>query len=181
MQNFKGDATELKYDGAAEPIMTQLSEDKDEFFDEAYACFVLGEVLYDSMRAPLANAIKREIFRESFSSIFQAFVEVGTFESYLTVFRNIFGDEVDVEFTVPAPGRLQINIEASDLILSNFAARYIEDNTYLFDTVVDDAGDKILFRTVKGFQSQYELEQMLFEMVPAGIFTEISLTVGTGG
>jgi hypothetical protein len=83
-----------------------------------------------------------------------------------------------VDFTVPAPGKLNIDIEAAGVELADFISRYIEDNTYLFDEVIDDEGDNIVFQSVKGFQSQYELEQMLFEMVPAGIFTTISLTIG---
>lgn len=177
-QFFKGDAEELKYYNSGLPIIDQIIGQKDLFFDDAYGCFVLGELLYDNDYAPLARAIPREIFRESFSTIFESFIVAGTFESYLTVFRNIFGDDVDVQFTVPGPGRLQIDIEAAGFQLSDFVARYIENNAYVFDEIIDDEGDNIVFQTVKGFESQYELEQMLFEMVPDGIYTEITLTVG---
>lgn len=165
-------------DACAEPAMTELSEQKDDFFDGAYSCFLLGDLLYESNRSPLANAIDQTIFRESFFTIFEAFLVAGSFESYLVVFRKIFGDDVDVEFVVPGPGQLEINIEASEVILSDLLARYIEDNEYVFDEIVDWDGDNIAVQTIKGFQSQYELEQMLFEMVPTGIYTEISLTFG---
>ena len=177
-QFFKGDAEERRYYNSGQPIMSDLSTQKDLFFDDAYACFILGELLYDTNRAPLANAIRRDIFRESFSTIFDAFLLAGSFEAYLTVFRKIFGDDVDVEFTVPAPGKLQIDIVAAGFELSDFLARRIEANTYVYDEVIDDEGDNIAFQSVKGFTSQYELEQMLFEMVPDGIYTEITLAVG---
>jgi hypothetical protein len=180
MQYFKGDETELKFYASAEPVMSALSAQKDAFFDGAYSCFLLGELLYDNERAPLSKAIKRSIFRESFATIFDAFTEAGSFESYLTVFRNIFGDDVSVEFTVPAPGKLQIDIEAAGFALDDFITRYIVDNEYIFDEILEEIpGDNIAFQTIKGFTSQYELEQMLYEMVPAGIYTEISLTVGS--
>ena len=180
MQKFKNeDATEQKFYESGHVIMGQLSGQKDIFFDEAYSCFVLGEVLYDNEYAPLANAIPRAIYRESFSVIFDAFTVAGSFESYLTVFRNIFGDDVVVDFTVPAPGKLQIDIEAAGVVLSDFISRYIENNAYVFDEVIDYEDDNIVFQTVKGFETEYELEQMLFEMVPAGVYTEISLTVGS--
>ncbi len=179
MQYFKGDDTELKFAGAGAPTLDVLSAQKGLFFDEAFSCFVLGELLYDEDRAPLANAIDRDIFRQAFATIFDAFLVAGSFESYLTVFRFIFGDDVEVEFTVPAPGKLQIDITAAGVELSNFVARSIVDNAYVYDEVMEIVGgDNIAFRTVKGFQTQYEVEQMLFELVPAGIFTEISLSIG---
>lgn len=177
-QFFKGDEKELKFFNAGKTIFENLSVQKDLFFDDAYACFVLGELLYDSARAPLSNAIPREIFRESFSAIFDSFILAGSFESYLTVFRKVFGEDVEVTFTVPAPGKLQIAIVASGVETYDFIARHIVSNAYVFDEVVDDEGDNIVFKSVKGLESEYELEQMLFEMVPAGIYTEISLTIG---
>lgn len=178
MQYFKGDDFEVKMTEVGIPISDVISAAKDDFFDDAFGCFVLGELLYDTNRAPLANAIPRNIFRETFESVFDSFVEAGTFESYLSVFRKVFGDDVEVTFTVPAPGKLQIEIVAAGFELSNFVANRIVDNEYVFDNVVDDDGNQIVFETVKGFQTQYELEQMLFEMVPDGIYTEITLTVG---
>ena len=178
MQFFKGDSEELKYYESGRTILETLSGQKNEFFDECYGCFVLGELLYDNNYAPLANAIPRDIFRESFETLFESFLTAGSFESYLTVFKNIFGDSVEVTFTVPAPGKLQISIVATGLETYGMTIREIVDNVYEYFTLNDDEGDRIVLQAVKGFESQYELEQMLFEMVPAGIYTEITLTVG---
>jgi hypothetical protein len=177
MQYFKGDERELKFDAAGEVILSNRLTEKEAFFDGAFTAAPLGDVIFDNLLSPLSNAIDRDIFRLAFPEIFEAFVSVGTFEAYLTVFRKIFGEDVDVQFTVPAPGKLNIDITAQGLELSEFVARYIDDNTYFFDNVVDDVADQIVFRTVLGFVSQYELEQMLFEMVPAGIYTEITLDI----
>lgn len=178
MQNFKGDAVELKFRGVAEGVGEPLSFQKELFFDDAYECQELGAVLYDNDWAPLSNAIPRDIFKESFSTIFDQFLEAGSAESYLFVFRKIFGDDVEVVFTVPAPGKLEIDITAVGIELSNFGARRVVNNEYVIDEIVDYDEDNIVFQTIKGFQSQYELEQMLFEMVPAGIYTVITLTLG---
>jgi hypothetical protein len=178
MQYFKGDETELKTDAVGQPAFDLCSADLDDFYDDAYDAYSLGELIYDNELSPLANAIKREIFRVAFNEIFQAFTVGGTFESYLSVFRRIFGDTVDIQFTVPAAGKLEIAIEASEVELSNFLVRELDVNTYTFFNLVDQAGDKILLQTVKGFQSQYELEQMLYELVPAGVYTEITLSFG---
>ncbi len=176
-QFFKGDATELKYFDSAAPIVDLLGDQKTTFFDEAFECFVLGETLYDAGRAPLTNAIPRAVFRQSFAAIFDAFVSAGTFESYLTVFRAIFGEDVDVTFTVPAAGKLNIDIVASSEGLFDFIANSVVGSVFVEDEVVDESGDNIAFQTLQGLETEYEVEQMLFELVPAGIFTQISLSL----
>jgi hypothetical protein len=179
MQNFKnGDILEKKFEDSAEPILSILSQSKYEFYQGCYETGPLGDLIQVSNRSPLAKAISNQIFRLAFKQVFDAFVKVGTFEAYIVVFQKIFGESVDVQFTVPDPGKLNIDIIAEDVVLSDFVTRYIEENAYLFDEIIDDEGDNIAFQTIQGFQTQYELEQMLFEMVPAGIFTEITLTLG---
>lgn len=177
-QYFKGDPEELKYYAVGQPLMDIVSGEKDDFFDDAYACALLGELIYDNGLSPLANAISRDIFRTSFSTVFDAFIVAGSFYSYLTVFEKIFGEDVEVTFTVPAPGKLQIDIVAAGVEESTFVARQIESNAYVFYEILDQEDDNLVVQTIKGFQSQYELEQMLFEMVPAGIYTEITLSLG---
>lgn len=179
MQYFKGDGLEIQMANSGIPAAANLGLQLDEFFDQAYACFVLGELLYDNNLSPLANAIDRAIFRESYSVIFDAFIVAGTFESYITVFKNIFGDDVDVTFTVSAPGKLQIVILAAGDALYDLVARSIVSDAYVIDEIVDEAGDNIDASLPKGFSTQYELEQMLFEMVPDGIYTDISLSIGS--
>lgn len=179
MQKFKlTDEVEDKFIGVAGPLLDVLSGEKDEFYTDAFNAYPLGDAIFESGRSPLTNAIKQEIYRQAFNEIFEAFISGGSFETYLTVFRRIFGDDVDVTFTVPDPGKLAIDIEAESVILSNLVARKIIDNAYEFDEIIDDEGDNIVLQTIKGFESQYELELMLFQMVASGIFTEISLTLG---
>lgn len=174
----KGDQEELKFFNSSSPVLSDLELSRDEFFNNCYTCFVLGEVIFDGNFSPLVNAVPRDIFRKTFADIFDSFVVAGSFESYLSVFRKVFGASVDVTFTVPAPGKLQIDIIADTLVLETFIARRIEGNQYIFDDIIDDQSETIVFQAVEGLESQYELEQMLFEMVPAGIFTDINLTIG---
>lgn len=182
MQKFKNDDIENKYIASGSPIMDLLTIAKDEFFDGAYSCGPLGDLLHNIARSPLADAIAPDIFRTSFNTIYNAFVTAGTFESYLTVFADIFGADVGVTFTVPAPGKLDIDIVAQDLTEDDFVARHIEFDAYLYDDVIwyDQTPDNgnIVFQSVKGFKTQYELEQMLFELVPDGVYTTITLTFG---
>lgn len=162
---------------SADSILDFAGEQKDDFFDGAYSCFVLGELLYDSARAPLANAIDRVIFRELFSTIFDAFIVAGTFESYISIFQNIFGDDVDVQFTVPAAGRLQIEVQATGVLEATRLSREIVSGVYVYSDRITTENENRVASIPKGFQTEYEAEQMLFEFVPGGIFTEITLTI----
>lgn len=178
-QYFKGDSEELKFYNSVSPLIDVLSQDHDDFFDECYSCYILGELLYDNNLSPLSNAIDRELFRTSFKSIVDAFVDVGTFEAYISVFEKIFGESVNLTFTIPAAGKLEIDIIASEIELTDFVAREIGEDAYVFSEIeTQDEIDTLVFQSIQGFTSQYELEQMLFEMVPAGIYTEITLTLG---
>ncbi len=187
MQYFKGDDLEIQMDAVAQEICDLISLQKDLFFEDAYNCASLGDLIYENNWSPLANAIDQTIYRSSFPEIFEAFIAGGSFESYLTVFRKIFGDNVTVLFNAdnlttpdspPGPGKLNIEITAAGNELSDFLARRIVSEAYVYDEVVDHDGANIVFQTVKGFQTQYELDQMLFEMVPAGIFTQITFSTG---
>lgn len=208
MQNYKGDATELKMIACAQSVFAAVSAERDAFFAGAYDAGPLGDILWTDKLAPLTNAIKKEYFRTSFQTIFETFVVGGTFESYVEIFKKIFGDQVGVNFTVPAPGKLEIDIIVAGYSESNLVTQdgdeiitqtggfnievktknagtfadaivreVIDDLTYLY-TLVDQDGDPIGFQVLLGFKSEYEVEQMLFELVPAGIYTTITLTLG---
>lgn len=177
MQYFKGDALEQKFYEVGREVYENISLELDEFFEGAYECFNLGDMISENEYSPLANAIPQNVFRESFFTLFTSFESAGSFEGYLSVFERVFGESVEVDFTVPAPGKLIIDITADSVELTHFIARYIENNQYVFDEIIDNEGDNIVFQSFKGLESQYELERMLFEMVPAGIFTDINLTI----
>ncbi len=81
-------------------------------------------------------------------------------------------------FTVPAAGKLTIEIEAQGVQLYDLIARRLVSGSYVNDEIVDEVGGfNIAASLPKGFQTEYELNQMLRELVPAGIFTDISLTI----
>jgi hypothetical protein len=176
---FKGDETEVKMYSAGLPILESIGLELDQYFDGVYGSVPLGEFIYDQNLFPLTNAIRRQVFVSAFKELLSSWSFCGTFESYISVFKKIFGDEVEIEFTVPGPGELVIDIATAGFDSSPFVARTIENNAYVFDNVVDDEGDNIAFAVVKGIETQSELEKILFTMVPNGIFTTVSLTIGS--
>lgn len=176
LQRFKeNDVTEAKFIAVAMPILELLGEDRNQFFTEAFTCFLLGDVLYELDRDPMAGVITQEIFRESFPAIHQLFSRPGTFEFYLTVFRSIWGSEVEVEFIVPSPGVLQINIEAIDIAGFTLLLREIQDDQYVYSELIDHEGDLIMVQDKVGTKSQAEIEALMNELSPYGIFVETSL------
>lgn len=177
-QYFKGDDREKKFFESVKGTLETIDFQKDEFFDDCYESQPFGDLIFDLGISPLSNAIKKEIFRASFNEVFRNFVTAGSFESYIAVFKKIFGDGADISFTVPAPGKLEIDILADGIQLEDAIARVIFENQYVYEEILTQDDEELLFQTIKGFQSQYELEQMLFEMVPDGIYTTITLTLG---
>lgn len=180
MQFFKGDELERKFVNSGLPYLNARSNQKTNLFNQAYFCYLLGDVIVEDNLSPLARAIPQEIFRQSFPGIFEAFVLGGTAESYLQVFQFIFGEDANINFTVPGPGQLEIDIVVTGTDIFDLIYREINGDDILIDEIIDDEGDNISVQIFKRFVSQYELEQVLFELVPAGIFTDIDLTIDTG-
>ncbi len=178
METFKGDDLELQMIASGQAALSIISLELDAFTDGIYECVPLGEFLYDEDRVPLTNAIRRDIFADSFSQIFDSWKHCGTFEAYILVLQKIFGSDVIIEFTVPDPGVLQIDVESTGFQEDQFVAREIVDNAYVFYDMVTQDDDNLVFNVVKGFQTQQVLEAALFFLVPTGIYTEVSLTIG---
>lgn len=177
LQPFKeNDLVEPKVRDAILPFPNLRDSQLDEFFTQAYTCFVLGDVLYLSGH-PMAGVITQDVFRMSFPAIHQLFTRPGTFEFYLDVFRAVWGEDVEIEFMVPAPGKLLINIEA--LIVTEYVSlfREIVDNVYVFSEWVDEDGDNIIFQGSQGIKTQAEAEALVNEFRPAGIWTETTLSI----
>jgi hypothetical protein len=129
MQVFKGDDTEMKMIAVGLSAKNPIGISLDRFYSDAYGSIPLGELIYDMKLAPLANAIKRELFISSFKELFESFPIAGTFESYISVLKKIFGEDVQIDFTVQSGTGL---------------------GEYVFvdgdgDTLVDSDGDTLVF------------------------------------
>lgn len=178
MQFFKEtDDDEKKFYQITAPTMDILEAQHNAFFDEAYYCHLLGEVLYDTGAATFWAAMSRDIFKTSFFAIFESFVFGGSLESYMTVFRAIFGPDVAVVFDVPNPGHLTINIEALNISEEPITARRIIDNTYHYEDLLDSDGEPIMAQVTRGIKTQQDMDILMPELTPAGIFVETTLVI----
>lgn len=176
MQAFKiNDALEARVRGCFTPLLDQLSDDRDEFYDGVEEAYPLGRVIWDLKRAPLTDELPREIYAASFFAIFGLFTRPGTFEFYLSVCRAVWGDDVEVEFSTPNPGWLTISITAATIVQDDFVARQIESGQYVYYTVLDDAGDTIVFQDREGLRTQEQTNALFRDLVPAGIYIQTPL------
>lgn len=178
MQDFKAtDALEARVRDLFLPTFNSLSALKTNFFHDCYRGQAIGAMLHDLDRSPLVGVIPRSVFVEAFQGIFDAFATPGTFESYLAVFRAIWGPDVQVVFTVPDPGKLEIEITALGLNEEPLLERRIVNNQYVFANIVDDVGDFIVARVPRGLRTTKEASNLVFEISVAGIYTTIDLII----
>ena len=177
LQAFKdNDLIEPKVRDAILPFLNLRDSELDEFFLGAYECYVLGDVMYLTGH-PMSGVIPQDVFRMSFPSIHQLFTRPGTFEFYLDVFRAVWGEDVAITFTVPAPGKLEIDIAALTVTPYTALFREIVDNAYVFTEWVDHVGDNIIFQGSQGIKTQAEAEALVNEFRPAGIWAVTTLTI----
>lgn len=171
-QYFKGDDFEVKLSGAASEVLTRLMDEMRAWFDGAYASAGLGAILYDNNLVPLTRAVARDIFIKNYGSILEKWEYIGSFESYLYVFTQIFGPDTVITFNRLAAGALEINITTSQTQLFNWVAN-VEEQNY----VVDHEGNRINLRQVAGIGDFYEVQNVLDSLNPAGIFVRVNFTL----
>lgn len=179
MQRFKtNDPTEPQVYNLLLPILETLGLDRDTFFDEAFETFGLGGVLYDLDRDPIADVVTRDVYQNGYPAIHELFTRPGTFEFYISVFRKIFSDDVDVQFQIPDPGKLNIIVSAFTFQTFNLTAREIVDDAYVNSPLVtSDTNDFIMVQGVKGIKTQEEIEGLLSEISAYGVYTTVELVI----
>lgn len=175
-QKFKGDATELKMVAVADPIFDLTNASLDEFYAEGYNCDQFLLMLYDESRMPFSERVNRETFVSFIKEALVNFPFTGIFESYLFILRSIFGSLSEIEFVVPTPGTLEINVNAISSLEFEFVAREFVDGAYVFYNIVDYDDNILVFRGIAGIDTEYELSLLFSEIMPIGINPDISLT-----
>lgn len=176
-QRFKeNDVTESQVYNIFLGTLESLGVDRDTFFEEAFETYGLGEVLYDLRKDPLADVITREVYRTSYPAIHELFTAPGTFEFYLSVFRKTFSEDTEIEFKIPGPGQLEIEINALNLEEFNILAREIVGGVYVYHTLVtSDFNEPIVAQGVTGIKTQSEIEGLLAEISAYGVYTTVKL------
>lgn len=176
-QKFKGDALELKMEAAASPAFDSCSAALDSFHDAAYVNSQFLLMLYDSGRMPFSDRVTREAFVGFFREALKNFPNTGTFEAYLFILRSIFGANTEVLFAVPDPGKIEILVDAEANLPFSFVAWSLVGGQYVYDQVVTSDNEPLQFRSLSGIESEAELKALLAEIIPGGIWPDITLGV----
>ncbi len=174
-QNFKGDPHELKMQASLEAPMLVTSASLDDMYEGGENSEEFLLMLYDSGRMPFSERIGRDAFVAFIRKALIAFPQIGSFESYLFILKEVFGAESEVLFEVPGPGELSIDIAASTDTPFDFLIREFIIDRYVDSTMITDEGDDLVFTGLSGIETEYELELLFSEIFPAGIVRNISL------
>lgn len=169
MQNFKGDAVELKFQAVPTTILDVIKQSLDEFYANGEDCDSFLLSLYDSERLSFSNRIGREYFLDFFRELLSRAPFTGSFEGILYVLWAIFGTDTGVSFTVPGPGQLEIDIEVYSDIFFDAIVRQLESGSLVEYSLATSAGDDLVFRGIPGIETEAELLSVFLEMIGAGI------------
>lgn len=167
-QYFKGDDLEVKISGSATGVFNTLFAEMSAWFEDAYNSAGLGGILYDDNRVPLSRNIARDIFIKNYGEILRRWEYVGSFESYLFVFTQIFGPSTVISFERVAPGALKINISTNQMDLFKWLDKL--GGSY----VSTHEGKNINFRLLSGIGDFYEVQSVLDSLNPAGFYLSVN-------
>lgn len=175
VQNFKGDAVELKMQACATPAFQITGTALDSFLEGGADSDPFLLMLYDEKRMPFSDRVTRNVFVPFIKKALLNFPFIGNFESYIFILKEIFGADAEVIFDVPAEGHLLVSVNAAAGLSFEAIGREYKDGVYEFFNLITQDGEQIIFSGIAGIETEKELSLLFSEIIPAGIFPEISL------
>jgi hypothetical protein len=181
VQFFSSDKKEIKLYGAAREVFEFIFKDLQTWYNNAYESKKLGEVIYDNKLTPIASAMTRDAFIHSFNEIFEQWQYLGVAESYILVFKKIFGAGTQVELqqtTQDTKGQVIINIALKELQTYNWLISAL-GRGYV-DRLVDAEGQNniVLQEAMTGYWE--DIKKILHMLVPAGIYLKVNFSILQG-
>ena len=165
------DIRDQKFNSIFDDLENGINADLDAFFDQAYASYLLGDILYENHLDPVAPVLNQAVYRTSFNAIHDLFTRPGTFEFFLSVFRAMWGADADVVFTIIKPGQLKIEIYGSTPAYNEILYReVVGGTTYVYDEILTDDGDSLTAQESTGPQTIDELLMIMSELGVYGIY-----------
>lgn len=164
------DPRDDKFNKVFDTLEVGINNDLDAFFNQCYANYLLGDIIWENNLDPIAKVLKQEFYSTSFNAIHELFTRPGTYEFFLSTFRAMWGADVDVIFTIIQPGQLKIEIFGSTPAYNEILYREIENNTYLYDEILTGDGDSLTSQESSGPQTVEELLMIMTELGVNGIY-----------
>ncbi|KIP71411.1 hypothetical protein SN11_16875 [Vibrio harveyi] len=118
-QLFRSDeASEFFYGITLEAKQRVIVDELIKMNSEIVGSKSFGYLLYDNNTFPVLTGLDRDFFAENYMGILKAMQTAGTYDSYILVIEQVVGDGVGIEFSVPKPRALVINIFNVDSYLT---------------------------------------------------------------
>jgi hypothetical protein len=176
-QYFKGDETEIKMHDAAAPAFDLCDAALEAFYSGAYTAndFLLS--LYDQGRMPFSARVPRAAFVDFYKQALVNFPVTGTFEAYIFIIRSIFGETTEIQFEVPAAGKLNILVDAAASTEFGWQVKEYSGGEYVYSDMVTLDDQELQFRGISGIENEAQLNALLSELIPAGIFPTVTFQV----
>lgn len=164
-----GDVAEKAYDATLNSFDTKEYQELRKLIAASNRWQELGSAFYDSGYLGLLRVIDRDYFISNFDAIFSYIQTAGTFEAYIGFFKALFaGENTDVQFTIPSPATLRIDVATSQ----SFVDKWI---TNLGEFMVTNADDNMVFSTVFTEFTIAQTKKILQFLAPLGIVTDVNI------
>ena len=173
VQYFKGDETELKFYNSAAPLMDATSADLSAFSEDAYLAADFLLMLYDAGRFPFSDRVPRAAFVSFIKGCISNSNFIGTYESYIFLVKSIFGADSEVFFEETDPGVLNMTVSTTSSVAFDFVV--LDGST--ITTLLTAEGETLSLFGIAGIENEAELNALLAEFVPAGIYPNIELVL----
>lgn len=173
VQYFKGDDQELKFYESAAPLMDATSADLSRFSEGAYTAADFLLMLYDEGRFPFSDRVPREAFVAFILGCISNSNFIGTYESYIFLVQSIFGAQSLISFDETDPGVLNMTVSTSSSLAFDFV---VLDGSTIYSLVTAE-GETLSLFGIAGIENEAELNALLAEFVPAGIYPNIELVL----
>ncbi len=131
--------------------------------------YALGKAILDSGIVDFGFKVDEEYFVQNYVAILEAMQKAGILDTYVILIKRLLGAGVDVQFTMPNPGHLQLNVQEVE---SRARALVNRDKKYIMAKT--SSGLKAI--VVKQRITEYSLSQaikVIQNITPAGIFIEV--------
>lgn len=168
-QYLVGDNDELLFHNVVKKYSAVYQAGLIAMFANCYNDQALGQVLYNLNQSPLYKAIPESVFIATFNAIFEKWRYVGNFESFITVFKAIFGNETTITFTKTAAGVLTIDVVAKAIYTY---PRITLDGSYR----ITKAGDLRVSKKSIPILDYNQVSYVMQSLTPAGTTTIINFS-----
>lgn len=168
-QYLVGDNDELLFHNVVKRYYAGYQAGLIDMYANCYNDKALGQVLYNLNQSSLYKAIPERVFIATFNAIFEKWRYVGNFESFITIFKSIFGEDTAITFTKTAKGVLTVDVVAKSIY--NYP-RITKDGSY---RITKDGSRRVSKKSIPVLDFN-QVSYVMQSLTPAGTTTIINFS-----